>query len=258
MNVGLWHNQPPERERATAGVWQARRALRADAVTKMAAPLPIGPPSCTARLAGLSNSADRSVEDAGLPGTTRTRTSEPASRSVLDSVGLFIEARRPASPVPPGAGGGLRMAVLVSLERAPPFLRSAAEGFGLPRISGAPSAPGDAPRGGARRRCGDISDEPQQSGAPQALRPPLHFMGLPLGRASSMLALLPMPPAWDRRAASNPPRPRGQRAESPWCPNPNPARPAPRARPCAILGMGSWESPGPGGANPTQSFRETY
>ncbi len=36
------------------------------------------------------------------------------------------KARRPASPVPSGAGGGLRMAVLASLERAPPFRRSAA------------------------------------------------------------------------------------------------------------------------------------
>ncbi len=56
--------------------------------------------------------------------------------------------------------------------------------------------------------------------------------GLPLGRASSMLALLPMPPAWDRRAASNPPRPRGQRAESPWGPEPRPCSPgATRAAP---------------------------
>ena len=36
------------------------------------------------------------------------------------------KARRPASPVPPGAGGGLRMTLLASLERAPPFLQSAA------------------------------------------------------------------------------------------------------------------------------------
>ena len=36
------------------------------------------------------------------------------------------KARRPASPVPPGAGGGLRRTALASLERAPPFRRSAA------------------------------------------------------------------------------------------------------------------------------------
>ena len=145
------------------------------------------------------------------------------------------KARRPASPVPSGAGGGLRMAVLASFERAPPFLRSAAEGFGPPRISGAPPAPGDAPRGGARSRCGGISDEPQQSGAPQALRPE----GLPLGRASSVLALLPMPPVWDRRAASNPPRPRGQRAESPWGPEPQPCSPGAARATLPYLGIGS-------------------
>ena len=35
------------------------------------------------------------------------------------------KARRSASPVPPGAGGGLRMTALASLERAPPCRRSA-------------------------------------------------------------------------------------------------------------------------------------
>ena len=36
------------------------------------------------------------------------------------------KARRPANPVPPGAGGGLRMTALASLDRAPPCRRSAA------------------------------------------------------------------------------------------------------------------------------------
>jgi hypothetical protein len=90
-----------------------------------------------------------------------------------------------------------------------------AKGSGSRMISGAPSASGDAPRGGTRRRCGAIVDESQQSGAPQPLRPPLHFRGLPLGRAPSLLTLLPVPPARDRRAASSAPRPRVQRAESP-------------------------------------------
>jgi hypothetical protein len=35
-------------------------------------------------------------------------------------------ARRPAGPVPPGAGGGLRRASLASLDRPPACLRSAA------------------------------------------------------------------------------------------------------------------------------------
>jgi hypothetical protein len=127
-----------------------------------------------------------------------------------------------------------------SLKGGPAFLRSAAWGFGLPRISGAPPAPGNAPRGAARRRCSDISDEPQQSGAPQALRP----AGLPLGRAYSMLALRPMPPAWVCRAASNPPRPRGQRAERPWVPEPQPCSPGAARAALPYLRIGSRIPPG--------------
>ena len=99
----------------------------------------------------------------------------------------------------------------------------------------------------------DISDEPQQSGAPQALRPG----GLPLGRASSMLALLPMQPAWDRRAASNPPRPRGQRAESPWVPEPQPCSPGAARATEPYLRIGPKEGSdlsGAEGAIPCQSL----
>ena len=49
-----------------------------------------------------------------------------ASADAVPSDERADKARRPASPVPPGAGGGLRMAVLASLERQPAFLRSAA------------------------------------------------------------------------------------------------------------------------------------
>ena len=46
------------------------------------------------------------------------------------------------------------------------------------RISGAPPAPGDAPRGGARRRCGVIGDEAQQKGRAAAPSP---FQGVAPG-----------------------------------------------------------------------------
>ena len=48
------------------------------------------------------------------------------------SVERADKARRADGPVPSGAGGGLRITALASLERAPPFLRSA-KGSGLPK-----------------------------------------------------------------------------------------------------------------------------
>ena len=61
--------------------------------------------------------------DGGWPGCMARKR---AKGDAVPSDERADKARRPASPVPSGAGGGLRMTALASLERAPPFRRSAA------------------------------------------------------------------------------------------------------------------------------------
>ena len=78
------------------------------------------------------------------------------------------------------------------------------------KISGAPPAPGDAMQGAARKAGWRPADKPQHGSAPRARRP----SGLPLGRASSLSALVCVPPARLPRAFANLLRPSGQRAES--------------------------------------------
>ena len=58
------------------------------------------------------------------------------------------------------------------------------------RISGAPPAPGDAMQDAARKAGWRPGDEPEHSSAPRPRRP----FGLPLGRASSLSALVRVPP----------------------------------------------------------------
>ncbi len=90
------------------------RCHRGRAATKQMAPNPLRPRVYPRMERG---------RDGGWPGCMARKR---ARADVVPSDERVDKARRPASPVPLGAGGGLRMAVLASLERAPPFLRSAA------------------------------------------------------------------------------------------------------------------------------------
>ena len=81
-------------------------------------------------------------------------------------------ARRPDGPVPSGAGGGLRMTVLASLERRPALLRSAVlAGCREPPVGRAQAAWGPGARRGDNDRVAPFLGAATTQMAPNPLRP---------------------------------------------------------------------------------------
>jgi hypothetical protein len=150
------------------------------------------------------------------------------------SVKRADKARRPASPVPSGAGGSRRMAVLASLERPPAFLRSA---VGVPAPQGSLAR---RVRAGMRcktrrgRQGGALATSRNAATRPARGVPPGWRVADRLHCCSVSACVSVHTPSPERRESD--PATRPTRREPLGGLSPHPAREAPRARPCPILG----------------------